>query len=71
MLDGEVLLLVDNLFEVTFYLFHSILFVGIISAATKCSIGFVIFGLVMDYVIDSFQEQAAWTEHFKLPKTVI
>ena len=70
-LDGEVLPLVDNPFEVSVYLFNFVTFVGIISSATKCSIGFVIFGLVMDYVIDSFQEQAAWTEHIKLPKTVI
>ena len=54
-----------------FLFVYSLRFVGIVSSATKCSIGFVVFGLVMDYVINSFQEQAAWTEHIKLPKTVI
>lgn len=68
---GEVWSRVINHSEVGFSLKFRVYVVAMISSATKCSIGFVIFGLVMDYIIDSFQEEAAWTRHIKMPNSVI
>ena len=42
----------------------------ILKQSGKCAVGFVLFGIVMDYVINSFQEKAAWTRHFTPPSVI-
>ena len=34
------------------------------------AVGFVVFGWVIDYVMDSFQEQVAWTRPFRTKHSI-
>lgn len=42
----------------------------ILKQSGKCAFGFVLFGIAMDYIIDSFQQKAAWTRLFTPPTVV-
>ncbi len=65
---GEVLLLVKSHGRVGVQYILDI--VVILKQSGKCAVGFVLFGIVMDYVINSFQQKAAWTRHFTPPAVI-